>query len=107
MARFLFVVPPLTFAEESCEVMAACIEAGLPVLLLSAGQAGATAHGRWYGSLRLSVAVGTIIRKTRVCKGFFREGRPLGGNPKTPDGLHRIAQHGQPADRHRRGNHRV
>ncbi|CTQ55573.1 trimethylamine:corrinoid methyltransferase [Roseibium album] len=38
-----FVVPPLTFAEESCEVMETCIRAGMPVLLLSAGQAGATA----------------------------------------------------------------
>ncbi|MDV7143299.1 trimethylamine methyltransferase family protein [Tropicimonas sp. TH_r6] len=38
-----FVVPPLTFAEESCEVMEACIHGGMPVLLLSAGQAGATA----------------------------------------------------------------
>ncbi len=38
-----FVVPPMTFAEESCEVMEACIRAGMPVLLLSAGQAGATA----------------------------------------------------------------
>ncbi|MEO0820997.1 MAG: trimethylamine methyltransferase family protein [Pseudomonadota bacterium] len=38
-----FVVPPLTFAEESCVVMEACIRSGMPVLLLSAGQAGATA----------------------------------------------------------------
>lgn len=38
-----FVVPPFNFAEESCEVMEACIRAGMPVLLLSAGQAGATA----------------------------------------------------------------
>ncbi|MEM7496586.1 MAG: trimethylamine methyltransferase family protein [Pseudomonadota bacterium] len=38
-----FVVPPLTFAQESCEVMESCIRAGMPVLLLSAGQAGATA----------------------------------------------------------------
>lgn len=38
-----FVVPPLKFATESCEVMEACIRAGMPVLLLSAGQAGATA----------------------------------------------------------------
>lgn len=38
-----FVVPPMKFAEESCEVMEACIRAGMPVLLLSAGQAGATA----------------------------------------------------------------
>lgn len=38
-----FVVPPLAFAEESCVVMEACIRGGMPVLLLSAGQAGATA----------------------------------------------------------------
>ena len=38
-----FVVPPMKFAEESCEAMEKCIHAGMPVLLLSAGQAGATA----------------------------------------------------------------
>ncbi len=38
-----FVVPPMKFAEESCRVMENCIRAGMPVLLLSAGQAGATA----------------------------------------------------------------
>ncbi len=38
-----FVVPPMKFAEESCVTMEHCIRAGMPVLLLSAGQAGATA----------------------------------------------------------------
>ena len=38
-----FVVPPMKFATESCETMEHCIRAGMPVLLLSAGQAGATA----------------------------------------------------------------
>ena len=38
-----FVVPPMKFAEESCMTMEHCIRAGMPVLLLSAGQAGATA----------------------------------------------------------------
>jgi len=38
-----FVVPPMKFAEESCITMEACIRAGIPMLLLSAGQAGATA----------------------------------------------------------------
>lgn len=38
-----FVVPPMKFAEESCMAMEHCIHAGMPVLLLSAGQAGATA----------------------------------------------------------------
>ena len=38
-----FVVPPMKFAEESCITMEACVRAGMPILLLSAGQAGATA----------------------------------------------------------------
>ncbi len=38
-----FVVPPMKFAEESCIAMEHCIRGGMPVLLLSAGQAGATA----------------------------------------------------------------
>lgn len=38
-----FVVPPMKFAEESCMAMESAIRAGMPVLLLSAGQAGATA----------------------------------------------------------------
>ena len=38
-----FVVPPMRFAHESCLAMEHCIAAGMPVLLLSAGQAGATA----------------------------------------------------------------
>lgn len=38
-----FVVPPMKFAEESCTAMEHCIRAGMPVLMLSAGQAGATA----------------------------------------------------------------
>jgi len=38
-----FVVPPMKFAEESCIAMEHAIRAGMPVLLLSAGQAGATA----------------------------------------------------------------
>lgn len=37
-----FVVPPMKFAQESCKVMELCIAGGMPVLLLSAGQAGAT-----------------------------------------------------------------
>ncbi|MCU0832351.1 MAG: trimethylamine methyltransferase family protein [Rhizobiaceae bacterium] len=38
-----FVVPPMKFAEESCIVMEECVRRGMPMLLLSAGQAGATA----------------------------------------------------------------
>ncbi|MEM1315531.1 MAG: trimethylamine methyltransferase family protein [Pseudomonadota bacterium] len=38
-----FVVPPMKFASESCRVLEEVVRAGMPVLLLSAGQAGATA----------------------------------------------------------------
>ncbi|MEM7463950.1 MAG: trimethylamine methyltransferase family protein [Pseudomonadota bacterium] len=38
-----FVVPPMKFAEESCITMESCVRGGMPILLLSAGQAGATA----------------------------------------------------------------
>ena len=51
-----FVIPPLKFATESCETMEACIEAGMPVLLLSAGQAGATAPAPIAGAIVQAVA---------------------------------------------------
>lgn len=51
-----FVVPPLKFATESCEVLEACIKAGMPVLLLSAGQAGATAPAPLAATLAQAVA---------------------------------------------------
>lgn len=51
-----FVVPPMKFAAESCQVMEKCIAAGMPVLLLSAGQAGATAPGPIAGAIVQAVA---------------------------------------------------
>ncbi|MFK7875412.1 MAG: trimethylamine methyltransferase family protein [Paracoccaceae bacterium] len=51
-----FVVPPMKFATESCEVMERCIEAGMPVLLLSAGMAGATAPSTIAGAVVQAVA---------------------------------------------------
>ncbi|MGJ8625339.1 MAG: trimethylamine methyltransferase family protein [Sulfitobacter sp.] len=53
-----FVVPPMKFATESCEVMEACIKGGIPVLLLSAGMAGATAP---------STVAGAIVQATAEC----------------------------------------
>ena len=38
-----FVVPPMKFATESCKIMEETVRGGMAVLLLSAGQAGATA----------------------------------------------------------------
>jgi len=46
-----FVVPPMKFAMESCRVMEECIKRGMPVLLLSAGQAGATAPATIAGAI--------------------------------------------------------
>ncbi len=51
-----FVVPPMKFATESCEVMEGCIRGGMPVLLLSAGQAGATAPASIAGAIVQAVA---------------------------------------------------
>lgn len=51
-----FVVPPLKFATESCLVMEECIRGGMPVLLLSAGQAGATAPAPIAGAIVQAVA---------------------------------------------------
>lgn len=51
-----FVVPPMKFATESCQVMEAVIEGGMPVLLLSAGMAGATAPSTVAGAIVQAVA---------------------------------------------------
>ncbi len=51
-----FVVPPMKFATESCQSMESCIRAGIPVLLLSAGQAGATAPAPIAGAVVQAMA---------------------------------------------------
>lgn len=51
-----FVVPPMKFATESCRVMEECIRGGMPILLLSAGQAGATAPAPIAGAIVQAVA---------------------------------------------------
>ncbi len=51
-----FVVPPMKFATESCMVMEAVIKGGMPVLLLSAGMAGATAPSTVAGAIVQAVA---------------------------------------------------
>ncbi|MEO9653118.1 MAG: trimethylamine methyltransferase family protein [Roseobacter sp.] len=53
-----FVVPPMKFATESCLVMEECIKHGMPVLLLSAGMAGATAP---------STVAGAIVQAVSEC----------------------------------------
>ncbi len=51
-----FVVPPMKFATESCGVLEECVKGGMPVLLLSAGQAGATAPASIAGAVVQAVA---------------------------------------------------
>ena len=51
-----FVVPPMKFAEDACRCLEAAVRGGMPVLLLSAGQAGATAPAALAGTLVQAVA---------------------------------------------------
>ena len=46
-----FVVPPMKFAEEALECLRVAVEGGMPVLLLSAGQAGATTPASLAGAV--------------------------------------------------------
>ena len=46
-----FVVPPMKFAEDACRCLEAAVHGGMPVLLLSAGQAGATAPAAIAGAV--------------------------------------------------------
>ncbi|WP_085904305.1 trimethylamine methyltransferase family protein [Kiloniella majae] len=51
-----FVVPPLKFAEDACRCLEVAVRGGMPVLMLSAGQAGATSPASLAGSVVQEVA---------------------------------------------------
>ena len=51
-----FVVPPMKFAYDACRCLELAVAGGMPVLLLSAGQAGATAPAALAGALAQEVA---------------------------------------------------
>jgi trimethylamine---corrinoid protein Co-methyltransferase len=51
-----FVVPPLKFATDACRCLEAGVRAGMPVLLLAAGQAGATSPAALAGAVVQEVA---------------------------------------------------
>ena len=55
-ANNTFVVPPMRFAEESAKCLVAQVETGMPINLLSAGQAGATSPAALAGSLVQALA---------------------------------------------------
>jgi trimethylamine--corrinoid protein Co-methyltransferase len=46
-----FVVPPMRFAEDACSVLEAGVHGGMPILLLAAGQAGATSPATLAGAV--------------------------------------------------------
>lgn len=50
------VVPPLRFAEESCDALEAAVRAGMPATLLSAPQAGATSPAALAGTIAQTTA---------------------------------------------------
>lgn len=51
-----FVISPLQFAREACGVLEACVEGGVPILLLSIGQAGTSAPRSLAGALTQTMA---------------------------------------------------
>ncbi|HNB27243.1 MAG TPA: trimethylamine methyltransferase family protein, partial [Alphaproteobacteria bacterium] len=51
-----FVVPPLKFAQDACRCLEVAVEGGMPVLLLSAAQAGATSPAALAGTIVQAVA---------------------------------------------------
>ena len=51
-----FVVPPMRFAQDACRCLEAGVRAGMPILLLAAGQAGATSPAALAGALVQEVA---------------------------------------------------
>ena len=55
-ASTCFVVPPMKFAEDACRCLEVAVRGGMPVLLLSAGQAGATAPAALAGTVSQAVA---------------------------------------------------
>ena len=51
-----FVVPPMKFAQDACRCLEAAVRGGMPVLLLAAGQAGATSPAALAGAVVQEVA---------------------------------------------------
>lgn len=51
-----FVVPPMTFEANACSILETAARGGMPVLLLSAGQAGATAPAALAGAVAQAMA---------------------------------------------------
>ena len=68
-----FVVPPMKFATDACRCLEVAVRGGMPVLLLSAGQAGATAPAALAGALAQEVAE---CLAGLICVNAIRRGHP-------------------------------
>ncbi|MEM7070401.1 MAG: trimethylamine methyltransferase family protein [Pseudomonadota bacterium] len=66
-----FVVPPLKFAQDACRCLESAVKAGMPVLLLAAGQAGATSPSSLSGAVVQEVAevLGGLVYVHTIQKG--------------------------------------
>ncbi len=73
LANNTFVVPPLRFAEESALSLAEQARVGIPITLLSAGQAGATSPAALAGSLAQALAE---CLAALVCVNLISPGHP-------------------------------
>ncbi|PPR75233.1 MAG: hypothetical protein CFH05_00764 [Alphaproteobacteria bacterium MarineAlpha3_Bin4] len=51
-----FVVPPMKFAEDACACLETAVRGGMPILLLAAGQAGATSPAALAGAVVQEIA---------------------------------------------------
>lgn len=91
-----FVVPPLRFAQDSCRCLEVAVRAGMPVFLVSAGQAGATSPAAITGSVVQEIAecLAGLVYVNAVQKGApaimgpfcfvsdLRTGAMSGGSPE-------------------------
>ena len=91
-----FVVPPMTFAQDALECLRVAVEGGMPVLLLSAGQAGATTPPCLAGAISQSWAecLGGLVYTNAIKPGApailgawafvsdLRTGAMSGGSPE-------------------------
>jgi trimethylamine---corrinoid protein Co-methyltransferase len=68
-----FVVPPLKFAIDACRCLEVAVRAGMPVLLLAAGQAGATSPAALAGAVVQEVAE---VLAALVYVNLIRPGHP-------------------------------
>ena len=66
-----FVVPPLRFAEDACRCLEAGVRGGMPILLLPAGQAGATSPAALAGAVvqEIAEALAGLVYVDAICRG--------------------------------------